>query len=159
MKKANIICGLVGMTFSAAAFIKTLSFRQFKNVPIGPEFFPRFLAAGLFICSLFLVIQALLSKPKASDPPAPTLSPFDKGMQRLFIGIAIVIVYALCWEILGFLIATPLAMAGMMFLLGMRKPLKMVLFTIGTTAVVYLAFRIILSIDVPLGFLESIIYY
>jgi len=158
LKKANIVSGLVGMTFSAAAFIKTLSFRQFKNVPIGPEFFPRYLAGGLFICSLFLVIQSIISKPKESDPPAPTLSPFDKGMQRLFVGVAIVIVYALCWEILGFLIATPLAMAGMMFLLGMRKPLTMILFSIGTTAVVYFAFRMILSIDVPLGLLEPFIY-
>ena len=156
MKKANIVCGLVGMAFSAAAFIKTLSFRQFKNVPVGPEFFPRYLAAGLFVCSTILLIQAIMANPK-KDKKAPTISPLDKGMQRLFIGIAIIVVYALCWEPVGFLIATPLAMAGMMLLLGYRKYLMMVIFSLGTTIVVFGAFRIFLNVDMPMGLLESLL--
>jgi len=120
VKKANIVCGLVGMSFSAFAFIRTLSFRQFPLVPIGPEFFPRHMAIGLFVCSAVLVIQSLVKKNKKNEK-APTISPFDKGMQRLFVGIAIIIAYALLWEPLGFLIATPLAMAALMLLLGYRR--------------------------------------
>ena len=156
MKKANIVCGLVGMTFSAAAFIKTLSFRQFQNVPIGPEFFPRYLAGGLFLCSLILVLQAVLAKSK-KDKPAPTISPLDKGMQRLFAGIAIIFVYALCWEPVGFVIATPVAMAGMMFLLGYRKYLMMAIFSLATTIVVFGAFRFFLNVDMPLGILYGLL--
>jgi putative tricarboxylic transport membrane protein len=157
VKKANIVCGLIGMAFSATAFVQTLSFRQFRNVPIGPDFVPRYLAGALFICSLVLFIQSIVLKPKSAEK-APTLSLFDKGMQRLLIGIVIIVVYALCWEILGFLIITPFAMAAVMLLLGMRKPLTMVLFSVGTTVVVYGAFRYILSIDIPLGVLRGLIY-
>jgi putative tricarboxylic transport membrane protein len=156
VRKANIICGIVGMAFSATAFIITFSFRQFRNVPIGPEFFPRYLASGLFLCSAILVIQALLQKSK-TDKPAPTISPLNKGMQRLFAGIGIILVYAFCWELLGFIIATPLAMFGMMLLLGFRKYRTMVLFSLGATLVVFSAFRFFLNVDMPLGFLEFVL--
>ena len=156
MKKANLVCAIVGMLFSGAAFIKTFSFKQFKNVPVGPEFFPRYLAAGLFICSAVLLIQALKANSR-KDKPAPTISPRDKGMQRLFIGIAIIVVYALFWEPVGFLIATPLAMAGIMILLGYRKYIMMVIFSLATTVVVFGAFKIFLNVDMPLGFLESLL--
>ena len=156
MRKANFVCAIIGMLFSGAAFIKTFSFRQFKNVPVGPEFFPRALAAGLFVCSAVLLIQAIFANPK-KDKKAPTISPLDKGMQRLFAGIAIIIVYALCWEPVGFIIATPLAMAGMMLLLGYRKYLMMVIFSLATTIVVFGAFKVFLNVDMPLGLLESLL--
>ena len=152
MKKANIACGVVGMTFSTYAFVQTLSFRKFPLVPIGPEFFPRYLAAGLFICSAILIIQALLKKPKKQEK-APTISPLDKGMQRLFAGIAIIIAYAALWEPLGFLIATPLAMMAIMLLLGYRRYLMMVIFSLGTTFVIFGAFSFFLNVTMPLGIL------
>ena len=157
MRKADIVAGLIGMAFSAFAFYQTLSFRQFLNVPIGPEFFPRRMAMGLFICSVVLVIQSILKKSK-NDKPAPTISPLDRGMQRLFVGIAIIIAYALCWELLGFLIITPLAMFGMMLLLGFRKYIVMVIFSIGTTAAVFSIFSFILNIYMPLGLLQDLIF-
>ena len=156
MRKANFFCALVGMVFSATAFAMTFGFRQFKNVPVGPEFFPRYLAAGLFICSLALLLQAIKANPK-NDKKAPTISPLDKGMQRLFGGIGVIVVYALCWDVLGFIIATPLAMAGIMLLLGFRKYRKIALFSLGATVVVFSAFRFFLNVDMPLGFLEGLL--
>ena len=156
MKKANLVSAIVGMAFSATAYILTLSFKQFKNVPVGPEFFPRYLATGLFICSAVLLIQAIRANPK-KDKKAPTISPLDKGMQRLFAGIAIIIVYALFWEPVGFIIATPLAMVGMMILLGYRKYMMMIIFSLGTTVVVFGAFKVFLNVDMPLGLLEFLL--
>lgn len=155
MKKANIVGAIIGMGFSTVAFIMTLSFKKFKNVPVGPEFFPRWMALGLFICSAALLIQALKTKP-ANDKPAPTLSLFDKGMQRLLAGAAIIVVYALCWEILGFIIATPLVMFALMFLLGLRRYPVMILFSCIGMLIVFCAFRFLLGIDMPLGFMEGL---
>ena len=155
MRKANIVGAVMGMGFSAAAFIMTLGFKKFKNVPVGPEFFPRWMAIGLFICSAALLIQALLVKP-AGDKPAPTLSLRDKGMQRLLMGVAIVVIYALCWEILGFLIATPLAAFGLVFLLGYRKFPVMIIFSLGAAAVVYSTFHFFLGVDMPMGVLRGL---
>jgi putative tricarboxylic transport membrane protein len=155
MKKANIAAAFTGMGFSAAAFIKTLSFKQFKNVPVGPEFFPRWLAAGLFVCSGALLVQALGMRPGES-PPAPTLSPLDRGMRRLFAGAGIIVLYALLWEVLGFLIVTPLAVFALMFLLGLRKFPLMISFSLGAALVIFGAFRFLLGIDMPVGIMESL---
>ena len=156
VRKANFVAAFIGMAFSATAYIMTLSFKQIKGVTIGPEFFPRYLAAGFFICSFVLFINAIRTNPQ-KDKKAPTISPFNKGMQRLFAGIAIILVYIFCWEPVGFIIITPLAMAAMMLLLGYRRYLMMVIFSIGTTIVVFCAFRFLLSLDMPLGLLQSML--
>ena len=155
MKKANIVCAVTGMIFSSVAFIMTLSFKQFQNVPIGPEFFPRYLAVGLFFCSLVLLYQQLWVG--AKDRPAPTISLKDKGIQRLLVGLVIVIIYALLWEVLGFIIMTPCVLFGLMLLLGLRRYPVMVVFALVATCVIFGAFRFFLNIDMPLGVLDGIL--
>ena len=141
------------MLFSACAFIMTLSFRQFQNVPVGPEFFPRYLAAGLFICCLVLFLQQYKYR---DSRPAPVISLRDKGMQRLLKGTAMILVYALLWEILGFIIITPFAIFALMFLLGMRRYTAMIVFSISAMLVVFTAFRFFLNVDMPLGILYGL---
>jgi len=150
VKSANIICGLFMMAFSAYAFIVTFSFRQFTSVPIGPEFFPRLLAAGLFICSFALFLQGIMVNAKRYKK-APTISPFDKNMRRLFIGVVIILAYVLSWRPIGFLITTPLTIVGLMYLLGFRKYFLMILISLGATAVVYGSFSTFLNVLLPLG--------
>jgi putative tricarboxylic transport membrane protein len=154
MKKANIVAAIIGMGLSAAVFIVTLGFRKFRNVPVGPEFFPRWLAIGLFVCSAALLVQALRM---TGDSHAPTLSLFDKGMQRLLAGVAIIGLYAFLWNSLGFVIATPLGLFGLMFLLGLRRYRVMIAFSFGAMIVIFCAFRYLLGIDMPLGILYGLI--
>jgi putative tricarboxylic transport membrane protein len=155
MKKANIIAAIIGMGFSVGVFIITLGFKKFKNVPVGPEFFPRWLAIGLFACSVALIIQALRVKP-AEDRPAPTLSLRDRGILRLLAGVAIIVVYAISWNFLGFIIATPLAVFGLIFLLGLRRYPVMIVFSVSAMTVIFCAFRYLLGIDMPMGFLYGL---
>jgi putative tricarboxylic transport membrane protein len=152
MKKANIVAAIIGIGFSAGAFIITFGFKKFKNVPVGPEFFPRWLAIGLFVCSVALLVQAIMVKP-AEDRPAPPLSLRDRGMLRLLAGAAIIVAYAVSWNYLGFIIATPLAVFGLIFLLGLRKFPVMIIFSVSAMAVIFCAFRYLLGIDMPMGFL------
>ena len=156
MKKANIVAALIGMGFSTGIFIITLGFRKFRNVPIGPEFFPRWLAIGLFTCSVVLLVQAIRTKP-AADSSAPTLSFFDKGIQRLLIGMAVIVVYAFSWNFLGFIIATPLGLFALMFVLGLRRYPAMIAFSFGAMIVIFCAFRYLLGIDMPMGILYGIL--
>lgn len=155
MKKANIVSALIGMIFSGTAFVLTFGFRQFPSVQIGPEFFPRILAIGLFICSFALFIQAIITSPPKQEK-SPTLSPFDSNMRRLFIGAIIIFLYILSLQPVGFPITTPLTMFALMYLLNFRRYLVMVLVSLGTTVVVFSAFWIILNVDVPLGLLDNL---
>ena len=156
MKKANIVAAIIGMGFSSVVFIITLGFRKFRNVPVGPEFFPRWLAIGLFVCSVALLIQTMRMK-SAADRPAPTLSFFDKGMQRLLIGIAIIVVYAFSWSFMGFIVMTPFGIFALMFVLGLRRYRAMIAFSFGAMIVIFCAFRYLLGIDMPLGILYGIL--
>jgi putative tricarboxylic transport membrane protein len=141
------------MAFSSVMFIVTLGFKKFRNVPVGPEFFPRWLAVGLFVCSAVLLVQAVRAK---SAGNAPTLSLFDKGMQRLLAGAALIVAYAVSWAFLGFIIATPPALFALMFLLGLRSYRVMIIFALSAVAVIFCAFRYLLGIDMPMGFLYGL---
>lgn len=153
MKKANIIAAIIMMLFSGTAFILTFTFKQFKNVPVGPEFFPRYLSIGMFICCAVLLLQNLKAT-KDNNYPAKTLSLKDKGMQKMLIGVGIVLIYALLWNVLGFLIISPFALFAMMYLVEMRKYLKMGIVSIVATIVVFVVFKFILGIEMPMGILE-----
>ncbi|QNL96362.1 tripartite tricarboxylate transporter TctB family protein [Treponema sp. Marseille-Q4132] len=155
MKKANIISAVIGIIVSAAAFGYTFTFKQFKNVPVGPEFFPRVLAIALFIFCVLLLLTNLKTS-ETNNKSAPTMSLKNRGMQKALAGLAIVVVYALLWEVLGFLIITPIAIFLMTLLLGKRSYIKMIIVAVGATAIVFLAFKYLLGIQMPLGFMEEL---
>ncbi|GMO41958.1 MAG: hypothetical protein Pg6C_03100 [Treponemataceae bacterium] len=154
-KTTDMVCALIGMLFSGGAFTMTLFFKKFKNVPVGPEFFPRWLAVGLFICSAALFVQAV-RRPAQTDNQTPAVNP-RQGIQRLLIGMVIIALYAISWEPVGFLITTPLVLFALMFLLGLRRYPVMAGFALGAAGVIFCAFKFLLGIDMPLGVLESLI--
>jgi len=155
VKKANIISAFIGMFVSAVAFRYTFTFKQFKNVPVGPEFFPRVLAVALFIFCVLLLLTNLRDT-EANKKTAPTMSLKNRGMQKALAGLAIVTAYAFLWEVLGFLIITPIAIFSMTLLLGKRTYIKMIIVSVGVTAIVFIAFKHLLGIQMPLGFMEEL---
>lgn len=152
MKKANIIAAISGMILSGYAFIVTFTFKQFKNVPVGPDFFPRYLSVGLFICCLVLLIQNIKSK---STEPSPTLSPKDAGIRRMLIAVAAVCIYVALWNIIGFILATLLILFAIQFLLGMRTYFTMSVVSVCASLAIFFLFKLLLGIEMPLGFMEA----
>lgn len=154
MKKANIISAIVGMCVSALAFGYTFTFKKFKNVPVGPEFFPRALALILFICCLALLLTNIKTTQR-NKGEAPTLSLFNKDMQKALIALGLIIVYALLWNVIGFLIATPFAVFAMTYLLGKRDYVVMAIVSVAATVIIFCTFKFLLGIEMPLGFIEN----
>lgn len=157
MRKANIVSAVIGMLISGVAFRYTFTFKKFKNVPVGPEFFPRALAVALFICCLILLVQnvILLVKNSTDDKKAPTLSLKDHGIQKALIGLLIIILFAVLWNYLGFLIVTPLAIFGMIRLLGKKTYILNAIVSVGATILIFIVFKFLLGITMPLGFMEN----
>lgn len=158
MKKANIIAAVIGMIISGAAFGYTFTFKKFKNVPVGPEFFPRVLALAMFICCLLLMIDNVIKllKDKTADEHAPTLSLKDKGIQKALVGLGIIVAFAVLWNYLGFLVVTPLAVFAMICLLGKKTYLVNAIVSVCATVVIFLVFKFLLGITMPLGFMENV---
>lgn len=154
MRIANIVSAVIGMLFSLAAFLKTLTFKKFTNVPVGPEFFPRILCIALFICCLILLVTNIFKKDDKSK--APTISPMNKDMQKCLLALAVIVVYALLWNVIGFVLATPLALFAMMLILGQRNFLTMAIVSVCADAVIFCAFKFLLQIEMPMGFLDGL---
>jgi len=150
------------MIISGYAFITTFTFKQFKNVPVGPEFFPRYLSVFLFLLCLILLIKALLTK-KENDTPAPAINFFakseeGKGLRRMAACALVLLLLIFLWSYLGFLIATPIAVFVLQYILGNRKWVPMVIYSIVAPVVIFLIFKFVLGIEMPLGFMEALFY-
>lgn len=153
MKKANIISAIIGMAFSLICFLDTFTFKQFKNVPVGPEAFPRALAVGLFLCCLALLVTNLKTT-EANKAPAPTLSLKDAWIRNALLALVVITVYALLWEPVGFLIVTPFALFALIYLMGKRQWRLMIIVSVAAPIVVWALFRYLLGITLPMGVLE-----
>lgn len=164
MKKANIIAGIIGMLFSGYAWAYTYKFKQFKNVPVGPEFWPRALAIGLFfLCALLVAVNVISVVRHGDKTKAPTLNIFAKteegrNLRKMLLAVAVTVLLAFLWQYIGFLIATPIAVFFLQWLLGNRKWKSMVIYSVAVTAVVFCVFRFLLGISMPLGFMEYWFY-
>ncbi len=149
MKKENIVFGLIGIAISVYVFWKTSRFPVDRIMGIGPSFFPRILAAGLFIFSAILVILNIL---KVGQTDKPSFSIKDPEIQRVAVTLASTIVYGISMSFLGFLISTTIYLIFLMYVMKLRKWIKMVAVSAAVSVVVYTIFKSLLNISLPGGF-------
>lgn len=154
MAFANILGALAFIAVAAYAFVQSLAFKQFKNVPVGPEVFPRMMAAALAISCAALLIQSL--RGKAQGKAAPTLSLKSRGMRRMLLCAGVVAALIALWNVAGFWILGPLSMFAVMWLMDMREYKTMAIVSLAVVLVVWLLFWKVLNISLPLGPFEFI---
>ena len=148
---SNLICAFIGIAIGVAAIWITTGFKQFVNVPVGPEVFPRIMAVGLILCSIALVVFNLIRK---DTDPAPPLSIRDHGIRRMLIIAGIVLVYFLLLETVGYLILSPLLLFFSMFVMDYRNYKYMIIISLGVTLAVFRLFWQVLVIELPNGLLD-----
>lgn len=151
MKIADFIAAAVGLLLCAAVWLVSSDFPKDVIMKIGPEFFPRIVAAGMGLACVALVVNALHVN---SDEQAPTLSFLDPGIQRALIVLGITAVYIAVLDFLGFIVATIIFMMYMMYLLKLRNMVKMFFVSLGTAVGVNFAFTGLLGIQLPYGLLD-----
>jgi putative tricarboxylic transport membrane protein len=154
VKRVDIISGMIGILIGAYVMIKCQSYPEDFVMKIGPAFFPEILAGGLIIFSVLLVVQALLGK---SIGDVEKISIRQKGVQRVLIALAVMVVYCAVLKPVGFIIATIPFIMFYMFLLGNRKIVQYVWVPAAITLAVYLVFEKVLVLSLPAGLLRSIL--
>ena len=153
MPFANRVAGGIGILIGGAALWMTVGFKQFRNVPVGPEVFPQIMSVALILFSAILLVQSFFIKDRRR---APTLSLRDIGIQRMLMMLGIVVLMFLLWDTVGFLILPPLALFLLMAVSGARNVMKMALLSLGISIVVWLLFWKVLVIEISLGPLDFI---
>jgi putative tricarboxylic transport membrane protein len=147
MGKIDIVCGLITGAVSVLFYIGTLSFPK-SDIGINPKVFPLVIIFATFALSMTLVVQGALKLRREKGPVEKTL-PRGKTALKLLALAAGMMVYALTFEVLGYVIVTPALMALTMYLFGERKPLRILLVSALVTAALYLIFRGVFRVPLP----------
>ena len=139
----------IGLALLALAVLWTA--RAFPDVPgqkLGAAFLPMIVGAGLLLCALGLIVRSL--RGKAYGDVGPRTAPGSEHFGSSLVIIAAIVAYLLLSERLGFLLVAPLCLMAVFraFRVGWGRAL---LWAIGGTAVVHLAFYRLLRVPLPWG--------
>ena len=146
MKKATAIFSAVICALAVWVITMTYSMRSsIIQYDIGPAAYPRlicYLLVGLSL--LLLVLYCILKK---EDEPLIFLRRVNLR------DIGIVLIFMLALQYVGFPICAFAAIAVMMKIMGCPKTWMMIVFPAAASAVLYLVFRMLLNVRLPLGLL------
>ena len=116
---------------------------------IGPYFFPKIIGAGLLLSGLFFIVPAL--RQRASGPIAANDITLDEDPQwqafAMTAGLFLIYIFAL--RFLGFIIATPLFIIAISWVIGSRRLVRDIIVALILTGAIYLIFENLLKVQVP----------
>ncbi len=147
MRRADFYIGLGLLAFALVYFQQSFTImRGFAADRLGPAFFPRLLALALAALALTLVVRAVAGRSDASRLP-------EIRAGRLAAVLVVLVLYAVVLPYFGFLIATPLMLGAVIWLLGLRAWLSLAVTAAGVTVVLWLVFARLLHVLLPTGLL------
>jgi hypothetical protein len=171
MNRANVIAGLVWLAVGAifwwlAAGVPDIT----ATDSLGGRFFPRLVAGAMMVASVGLLVTGLMgieisggtSRGKGEQaPPSPEQEVTEEGGPaylggrvgpgelRLLGFIAVMTVYTLVLPLLGYIVASVIAFAALIWIAGERRPLGVVLGALGIAALLYILFAVVFGMNVP----------
>lgn len=150
MRHRNLIAAIVFIALGIGYAILTsqLPTRTLQN-STQPSFFPWIIVVCLFVLSGALLIQSLLARPPADEPPQQQASPVRLAWILAFVCYLVVL------PGIGFVVANVLFFGALMYLYGDRNPIKIVLSSIVVPLVLFFLFRNLFQIRLPAGVVEG----
>ena len=157
---SNLIASLVLLAFEIWAWIQSGNIKTAKNAAVQPWTFPRIMIIGMGVFTVILLIQSVikLSSMKADDPLASKAESLnfvkDKGVLAALFAILLCCVYVYFFKSLGYVIVSFLLSAVIMWMIGLRKPLPLVLISALVPLGMWLIFYKMLKVNIPMGPLQ-----
>ena len=150
MRRADLLGGMGLLLFAAFYFERSFAISTgLASDRLGPTLFPRVLAVVLALLAAVLIGRSLAGR---SDPtPLPKIR-----ATRLFVILALTVVWALLLPPVGFLFVTPLLLGTVMWTMGLRHWRGLIGLSLGMTLVLYLVFVRALNVLLPMGPLGSL---
>jgi putative tricarboxylic transport membrane protein len=124
--------------------------------PLGPKAFPALVGGGLILAALLLLLETWKKRRtvgSAAVAPRPAAEKTDDRHVALLLAgmVAWTALYYFWFERLGYLIATPLFILGLLSYFNRRRHATNVAVAAGFTIVVYLLFSTLLGVPLPSG--------
>ena len=157
---SNLILSIALLAFEAWAWYQSTLIKTAKNAAVQPSTFPRIMIIGMAGFTVVVLIQSILklSTLKADDPlaaKAESLNPVkDKGVLAAFVVILLCCAYVYFFKSLGYVIVSFLLSAIIMWMIGMRKPVPLLLLSALVPLGMWLIFYKFLTVNIPMGPLQ-----
>ncbi len=157
---ANLVASLILLAFEIWAYVQTLGFKVVKNAAVQPASFPQIMCIGMMVFTVILLVQSLISLKKMDmDDPnmqeAASINIFkNKGVQAGLFVIVLCIAYAALFKVLGYVLASAIVAAIIMWLIGKRDVKQILLVSILVPLLMWLVFYKLLTVNIPMGVLE-----
>lgn len=147
MRRANIFTSLILMAFTGfyAVLISRLPDRNLPHT-LGAAFVPWVMAGFLLLLALLLLVSNLKTKSDQGtvDLPLKELA----GIAGL---VVLIFLYIEAMDLIGFVMASFLFMAALIYIAGSRKLFEIVFFSIATTLTIYFLFQKFFNVQLPAG--------
>ena len=157
---SNLIASIVLLAFELWAWIQSGKIKTAKNAAVQPSTFPRIMIIGMMVFTVILLIQSIikLSSMKANDPLAEKAESLnfikDKGVLAALFVIALCAVYTYFFKSAGYVIVSFVLSGIIMWLIGLRKPVPLLLISALVPLGMWLVFYKFLSVNIPMGWLQ-----
>ena len=158
--RKDLAASLVSMGLGAWLFRQTFSFNVTASERVGGGIdaagYPRLLAGLTILLGIALAGRALWKWRTARPGPGGGAAGRGGGRLRAALSFAVLLLYTLLLEPLGFLLATPLAVGALLRIVGGRGALHAALAAIAFTVAIFVFFRYGVNIVLPEGLLRGI---
>ena len=159
---ANLVAAILLLVFEIWAYVQTLGFKVVKNAAVQPASFPQIMCIGMIVFTAILLVQSILKlqKMNADDPmmePSASINVFkNKGVQAAVFVIALCAAYAALFEVLGYVMASTIVSAIIMWLIGKRDVKQIALVSVLVPLAMWLVFYKLLTVNIPMGVLQPL---
>ncbi|MBR2528699.1 MAG: tripartite tricarboxylate transporter TctB family protein [Blautia sp.] len=160
---SNLVCAIILLIFEGWAYYETYSFKVQKKAYVQPATFPRVMLIGMIVFTLILLIQSLIKvfgTMKENDPdnsPAPPINPFtNKGVLAALFVVLLCCCFTFFFEKLGYVLISAIICAIIMWMVGKRDILVILLVSILVPLVLWFVFYKLLTVNIPMGVLQPL---
>ncbi len=159
---ANLVASVILLVFEIWAYVQTLGFKVVKKAAVQPATFPQVMCIGMMVFTIILLVQSLISL-KKMDPDDPNIQPAasinvlkNKGVQAGLFVIVLCVLYVALFKTLGYVLASAIVAAIIMWLIGKRDVRQILLVSVLVPLLMWLVFYKLLTVNIPMGILEPL---
>lgn len=159
---SNLIASILLLILEVWAMVQTLGFKVVKNATVQPAAFPQWMCTGMIFFTVVLLFQSMykLKTMKPDDPlaePAESINPVkNKGVLAGFFVIVLCILFVALFDVLGYVLVSFIVSAVIMWLIGKRNVVQILLVSILVPLLMWLIFYKMLTVNIPMGVLQPL---
>ena len=153
MAFSNLVGSIIFLAIGIWAWFQTDNFPEVANTYVQASTFPRVMIVGMLIFSVVLLIQSifkLMGTMKPTDPVAAEVLK-DKGVAAAYLVMLLCVLFAALFKSCGYILCAVVLSMIIMFLIGKRNWVQMVLVSVLVPLLMWLVFYKVLTVNIPLG--------